>query len=312
MNKSDPAFAVQQHRKYRGKIQSALKCPIRSDQDMGVWHDDQQGTATVLLAGLMNATRVVGKSLEEIRILLVGAGSANVAAYRLFCSYGIDPAAIVVCDSKGILHRQRADIERKLTEYADKWRICQESNSEDLRGGIEDAMRGADVCIALSAPGPGVIQPEWIRHMASQPIVFACANPMPEIMPSDALDAGVAIMATGRSDFPNQVNNSLAFPSIFRGVLDVRATRISDSMAIAAATELATVAQETGLRPNRILPSMRDTNAYVRVAVATAMQAQVEGLAREQISRDDEFTHAERMICDAQRMSALITQDFDR
>lgn len=433
MNKSTPAFAVQQHRKYRGKIQSALKCPIRSDQDMAVWytpgvaapcreiaarsdavfeltnkgntvaivsdgtrilglgdigpeaglpvmegkallfkylggvdavpvclkttepdeivrtvqilepsfgainledisqpkcfgildrlrdsmnipvwHDDQQGTATVLLAGLTNATHVVGKTLNEMRILLVGAGAANVAAYRLFCSYGIDPGTIVACDSRGILHRQRADIEQQQTDYAEKWRICQESNSEDLRGGIEDAIRGADVCIALSAPGPGIIRPEWIRRMANQPIVFACANPMPEIMPSDALDAGAAIVATGRSDFPNQVNNSLAFPSIFRGVLDVRATRISDTMAIAAATELAAVAQETGLRPDRILPSMRDTNAYVRVAVATAMQAQTEGLAREQISRDDEFAHAERMIRDAQRMSALITQDLDR
>ncbi len=157
--------------------------------------------------------------------------------------------------------------------------MCRETNADGVVGGLEDALEGADVCIAFSSSGPGVIRPEWIRKMAKDPIVFACANPVPEIWPWEAEEAGARIIATGRSDFPNQVNNSLGFPGIFRGVLDVQARTISDEMAIAAAGELARCAEDRGLDETRILPRMDDMEVHVRVAVETAMKAQEQGLA---------------------------------
>jgi len=208
---------------------------LRATMHIPVWHDDQQGSATVLLAGLMNALKVVGKDLGEVRLALVGFGAANVSVYRLLKAAGVDPAAVVACDSKGVLHPGRDDLERNQVQFPEKWLACEESNEARITGGIADALRGADACIAFSASGPGVIDPAWISEMAPNPVVFACANPMPEIWPWDAKAAGAAVVATGRSDFPNQVNNSLGFPGIFRGVLDVRASTITDGMAMAAA-----------------------------------------------------------------------------
>jgi malate dehydrogenase (oxaloacetate-decarboxylating) len=207
-------------------------------------------------------------------------GAANVATYRLLKSVGVDPAAIVACDSMGTLHPGRADIAARGTEFADKWRACGESNGDRIAGGIADALRGADVCIAFTRSGPGIVRPEWVRGMAARAVVLACANPVPEIWPWDAQEAGAAVMATGRGDFPNQVNNALAFPGIFRGVLDVRARTISDEMAIAAAAELAACVPDSALAPDRIVPTMDDPEIAVRVAVATATAAQAQGLAR--------------------------------
>lgn len=163
-------------------------------------------------------------------------------------------------------------------------------------GGIAEALRGADVCIAFSAPGPDLIRPEWIRAMASDAIVFACANPVPEIWPDRAREAGARIAASGRCDLPNQVNNSLAFPGIFRGALDVRARRISDQMAVAAAHELASFARERGLREDAILPSMEEWQVYPRVAAATAMAAQAEGLTATERTRESLLEEAENKI----------------
>jgi len=146
-----------------------------------VWHDDQQGSATVALAALLSASEVVGKPPDRLRIVLFGIGAANVATYRLLTAYGLDPKAIVACDSQGILHAGRSDIERRSAEYADKWRICRESNGDNRRGPAAAAFGGADVCIAFSRSGPDVIRPEWIRTMAKDAVVFACANPVPEI-----------------------------------------------------------------------------------------------------------------------------------
>jgi malate dehydrogenase (oxaloacetate-decarboxylating) len=212
-----------------------------------VWHDDQQGTATVILAGLINALKVVGKRIEDVKIALIGTGAANIATLRLLLASGAPFGHVVACDSKGILHPERSDIALRKTEFVDKWRICQQSNAEECRGGPAEAMRAADVCIAASRPGPGTILPEWVEGMAEDAILFACANPVPEIWPWEAKEAGARIVGTGRSDFPNQINNSLGFPGIFRGVLDVRATTITDEMAVAAAEELACCAEEKGL-----------------------------------------------------------------
>ena len=252
---------------------------LKSELKIPVWHDDQQGSATVLLAGLISALKIVGKQVENIRIAMIGVGAANIATYRLLKSHGAHPAAVVACDSRGTLHAGRSDIERQQANFVDKWRMCQETNCDRITGGIGEAMRGADVCIAFSAPGPDVIRPEWIAEMRSDSIVFACANPIPEIWPWDAKEAGARIVATGRGDFPNQVNNSLGFPGIFRGALDVRARTITDEMAIAAADELARAAELSGLKEERIVPRMDDWEVFPQIAVATAMKAQQLGVA---------------------------------
>lgn len=250
-----------------------------------VWHDDQQGTATAVLAALDNALRIVGKQRARVRIAMVGSGAANVATYRLLQAAGYLAHNIVACDRAGILHRERRDIEDRAVPFADKWRICSETNVEDRRGGIADAMRGADVCLAFSSSGPGVIEPAWVRSMQQDAIVFTCANPVPEIWPWDALEAGARIVATGRSDFPNQVNNSIVFPAVFRGALDVRARTISDSMALAAATELAAFARERGLAEDHLLPRMDEWEVFPRVAAATGAAAIAEGLADVTVTR---------------------------
>ena len=185
---------------------------LRFDLPIPIWHDDQQGTATVVLAGLLNALELVGKRLTDVKIALVGIGAANMAVFRLLKSEGVDARCIIACDRAGTLHRGRADIDAAGFAAAEKWQVCQETNAERIVDGIAEALRGADVCLAFSGAGPDVISPEAVRGMAKDGIVFACANPVPEITPSLALEAGAAIVATGRSDFSNQVNNSFVFP----------------------------------------------------------------------------------------------------
>jgi malate dehydrogenase (oxaloacetate-decarboxylating) len=283
---------------------------LRTDPDVNipVWHDDQQGTATVILAGLINALKIVGKAMEDIRVAVVGTGAANVATIRLLLASGVDFGHIIACDSKGILHPNRADVEARKTEYVDKWRICQRSNAENRRGGVGDAVRDADVCIAASKPGPGTIQPEWIKAMADDAIVFACANPIPEIWPWEARDAGARIVGTGRSDFANQINNSLGFPAIFRGVLDVRATTITDEMAIAAAKALAGYQEERGLDEESLLPTMSDWEVFPREAAAVGVKAQEQGVARLERSFDDLLRQARQVIQTAQDMTRFLME----
>ena len=275
---------------------------LRASLPIPVWHDDQQGTATVVIAALTNALKLVGKCLDKVRITLVGIGAANVAIYRLLVARGVSPGAILACDRQGLLHRGRKDVEREQDRFRDKWRICQESNADQVTGGIADALRGADVCLAFSASGPDTIQPQWVRGMARDAILFACANPIPEIWPWDAREAGVRIVATGRGDFPNQVNNSLGFPGIFRGALDVRARTISDEMALAAADALAQLTEETGLTEERIVPRMDESEVAPRVAVATGLQAQAQGLAQLKKTREELSESAVRLIAAARQL----------
>ena len=282
---------------------------LRSQMHIPVWHDDQQGTATVILAGLRNALRVVGKDLGRVRVALVGMGSANVATYRLLRAAGIDPAAVVACDCQGTLHRGRGDIEHDQDRFADKWRVCTETNSGRVVGGIADALRGADACIALSRSGPGVIRPEWVRTMARDAVVFACANPVPEIWPWEAKEAGARVVGTGRGDFPNQVNNSLAFPAVFRGALDVRARAISDEMALAAADELARFAERRGLRDDHILPRMDDWEVFPQVATAVGRKAQEQGLARLTKTADQLLAEATKRIRESQEATRCLMRE---
>jgi len=282
---------------------------LRDEMHVPVWHDDQQGTATVLLAGLINALKIVGKAMDGIKIALIGVGAANVATYRLLKSYGADPGSVVACDSQGTLHPGRHDIEAQREDYPDKWRICLETNAEQVEGGVAAAMRGADVTIALSKPGPGTIKQEWVADMADDAILFPCANPIPEIWPWEAKDAGARVVGTGRSDFANQLNNSLGFPAIFRGVLDVRASTITDEMAIAAAEELARYAAEKGLDEDYIIPTMDEWEVFPREAVATAMKAQEQGVAGLALSRETLYARAEAAIYQARQTLDVLMRE---
>lgn len=258
---------------------------LRQEMEIPVWHDDQQGTATVTLAGVIGALKVVGKKLEDVLIAMVGAGAANIYIARLLIAAGAKPGNIIMVDSKGILHPDRFDLREKEPE---KWKLCQITNAQGRRGGIAEAMEGADICIAMSRsrmPGePPVIAKEWIKRMGKDPIVFACANPTPEIFPEEAKEAGARVVATGRSDFKNQVNNSLGFPGIFRGALDVRAKTITDEMCIEAAKALADFAEKKGLSEDYIIPTMDEWEVYVDEAVAVGMKAIEQGLAGEKMT----------------------------
>jgi len=253
---------------------------LRKEMSIPVWHDDQQGTATATLAGLINALKIVGKKISDVTISLIGAGASNIATYRLLVKYGAKPKNIIAVDSKGILHAEREDIDKMAFENPWKYQIALESNGEMRKGGIKEAIEGTDIVIAASRPGPGVIKKEWVAKMNKEAIVFALANPVPEIWPWEAKEAGAKIVATGRSDLPNQINNSLAFPSIFRGALDVRARTITDEMAIAAAEAIARYAEEKGIHEDYIIPTMEEIHVYIKTAVAVAEKAIEQGIAR--------------------------------
>jgi malate dehydrogenase (oxaloacetate-decarboxylating) len=273
---------------------------LRDECEIPIWHDDQQGTACVTLAGLINALKVVNRKMEDVKIAFIGCGAANVAISRLIFAYGADPANCLLVDSKGILNKGRSDIEAVKDEWRDKYKYCQITNAEQRSGGIADALKGADVCIALSKQGPDTIEKDWIRGMAPDPIVFLCSNPVPEMWPWDAIEAGAAVVATGRSDFPNQVNNSVGFPGIFRGTLDVRAKTITDEMCIAAAVELAKVAEDKGLAADFIMPTMDDWEVFPREAAAVAMKAVEQGVAlRTDITFEQEVAEATAIIARA-------------
>ncbi len=281
---------------------------LREKAEIPIWHDDQQGTATVTLAGLINALKVVGKKMEDVSIAFIGSGASNVACSRLIFGWGADPAKCYMVDTKGILGKHRKDLEMRKAEYKDKWKLCNITNAEGREGEIPDAMKGADVVIALSKPGPDVIRPQWIKTMAKDPIVFACANPVPEIWPWVAKEAGAAVIATGRSDFPNQVNNSLGFPGIFRGTLDVRARTITDEMCFAAAQAMANHVGDR-LAPDFILPNMDDWEVFPKEAASVAMKAIEQGLARIETTYDQEFQRASRIIKRSRDMTKRMMEE---
>ncbi|MCL2431648.1 NADP-dependent malic enzyme [Candidatus Bathycorpusculum sp.] len=276
----------------------------RSEMQVPVWHDDQQGTATVILAGLMNAFKVVGKKPKESLITLVGSGAANIRTAYVLMHWGVKPGNIILSDTKGVIYRGRPDINEKDDPW--KYDVTQKTNGENRTGGIEEAFKGVDAVIAASKPGPGTIKKEWIKSMASDSIVFACANPIPEIWPWEAEDAGAKVVATGRSDFPNQVNNSMGFPAIFRGVLDVKAKTITDDMCIAAATELAVYAEERGMDERNILPQMDEWEVFPREAVACALKSIAQGVARVKPSRQELYERASTIITNARATTELL------
>ena len=257
-----------------------------------VWHDDQQGTALVVIAGMINAAKFVNKRFDTLKISLIGSGAANVALVRLLAKAGVDINNIVVVDSRGIINLNREDLKNNPV----KWNIAQTTNKSQIAGGIKESLQDVDACIALSKPGPGVIEGSWIKEMSDSPIVFACANPVPEIWPWDAKNAGAAIVATGRSDFPNQVNNSLGFPGLFRGALDVRALKLTDGMCLAAASEIASYAEKTGLSETHIVPTMDALELFAHEAAAVAMKAIEEGVAQIKLDKSEVYENALEVI----------------
>lgn len=273
---------------------------LRKDCKIPVWHDDQQGTATVEVAGAMNAMKLVGKKFEDANVTILGAGAASIAIARLLLATGFRADHLCMCDSKGILNMSRTDLD---AAHKHKRIIADKTNGAGKTGGLKEAMEGADLLIAASKPGPGTIPPEYIDAMADDPVIFATANPVPEIWPWEAKEHGVKVFATGRSDFPNQVNNSMGFPAIFRGVLDVRAKTITDEMCIAAATELAKCAEEKGLTEDYIIPNMAEEDVFPREAAAVAMKAIEQGVARIKMSREEEYDNAARIISRSRKLT---------
>jgi malate dehydrogenase (oxaloacetate-decarboxylating) len=284
---------------------------LREECEIPVWHDDAQGTGCVTLAGLINALKVAGKDIARARMVFYGAGASNTTIARLIIAAGADPANVVMFDSHGSLGRHRDDIKADARFYR-KWEICEQTNPGGTRT-IAEGMKGADVLIALSTPGPDTVKPEWVRAMGPRAIVFACANPVPEIYPHAAKEAGAYIVATGRGDFPNQVNNSVGFPGILKGSLLVRARKITDHMAIAAARSLAGFAEKRGLSPEYIIPTMEESAVFPHVAADVAMQAIADGVARVPLSRDEVHRRAEADISYSQRLlDSMIAEGFIR
>jgi len=269
---------------------------LREEAEIPVWHDDQQGTATVVLAGIINALKVVGKKIDEITLAQLGIGGAGFAVTKLLIKAGVPVGNIRVVDlvdGESTILTNELDLE-KLFKY--RGEMLSKTNAGKIKGGMAEALKGADVMISFTRPGPGVVKPEWVKGMAKDAILFAMANPIPEIWPWEAKDAGAKVIATGRSDFPNQVNNSIGFPAIFRGVLDVRAKTITDDMCVVAANSLASYAEEQGLSDEYIAPTMGETEAFIREAVDVGMEAQKEGIAGVTISREDLRKKVEKAI----------------
>ena len=238
--------------------------------DIPIFHDDQHGTAVVTLAAMLNALKLTGKKIEEIRVVTSGAGAAGIAIIRLLIAMGLKD--VVLCDRQGAIYKGREGLNAEKTEMAEI------TNQECRKGTLAEVLKGADVFIGVSAPG--CVTPEMVKSMAPNPILFPMANPVPEIMPALALEAGAAVVGTGRSDFPNQINNVLAFPGIFRGALDVRASDINDEMKIAAAKAIAAFVTDDKLTAEYIIPSALDRSVAAAVAKAVAEAARKTGVAR--------------------------------
>ena len=269
---------------------------LREQCEIPVWHDDQQGTACVTVAGLINALKIVKKDIREAKGVVLGSGASGINIARMMMKAGFSPENMLSVDTKGILSRDRADREELQAKFKEKWDLCMRTNPKGRLGQAADAIAGADVLVGVSKPGPGTIKAEWIKSMAPNSIVFACANPIPEIWPWEAKEAGAKVFATGRSDFPNQVNNSLGFPGIFRGALDVRAKTITDEMCIAAARELAKVAEDKGIHEEYIIPNMDEWEVFPREAVAVGSKAIEQGVARFSFSAEERFKMASDAI----------------
>jgi malate dehydrogenase (oxaloacetate-decarboxylating) len=264
---------------------------LKNELQIPVFHDDQHGTAIVTVAGLINALKIVKKTMKDIKVVINGAGAAGIAIIKLLYRYGV--RHIIMCDSKGAIFEGRPYGMNKMKEE-----VAKVTNPEKIEGSLQEVIKGADVFIGVSVEG--ALTKEMVRTMNDQPIIFAMANPVPEIMPEDALEAGAKVIGTGRSDYPNQVNNVLAFPGVFRGALDVRAKQINEEMKIAAVEAIASLITDEELHPGYVIPAPFDPRVAPAVAAAVAKAAIDTGVARIQVNPED--------IANKTRQIAMITQ----
>lgn len=267
-------------------LQKALNIPV--------WHDDQLGTASIILAGLLNSLKITGKRRENVQVTLLGSGAANIATAYLLQAAGFIPGNIIMVDSNGILEPEREDMDKLMITNPWKYRLAIATNSERRRGAAENAFKGVDIVVSAAKSDPNFIHGEWIRSMADNPIVFALANPNPEIWPEKAKEFGASIVATGRSDFPNQINNSLVFPAVFRGVLDARSRGVNFRVMVRASEEIANYVEDP--QPDHIVPTMGDLEMYPKVASAVAYSTVEEKLARKTDSREGFYRKAKETI----------------
>ncbi|MGD6816841.1 NAD(P)-dependent malic enzyme [Metabacillus sp. 84] len=251
---------------------------LKKETNIPIFHDDQHGTAIVTAAGLLNALKLAGKKMSSIKVVANGAGAAGIAIIKLLYRYGVRD--IIMCDSKGAIYEGRP---AGMNDVKDQ--VAKFTNRERVGGSLSDVIKGADVFIGVSVEG--ALSKEMVKSMKENPIIFAMANPVPEIMPEDAKEAGAMVIGTGRSDFPNQVNNVLAFPGIFRGALDVRATHINEQMKMAAVEAIAGLIQESDLRPDYVIPAPFDPRVAPAVAAAVAKAAMETGVARIKVTPED-------------------------
>ncbi|AWR96897.1 malate dehydrogenase [Acidianus sulfidivorans JP7] len=284
---------------------------LQSISNIPIWHDDQQGTAGAILAGLINALILVNKAPEESKVVIFGSGASNIAASRILAKYGFKYENMVVIDSKGPLYAGREDIDHLMLYNKWKYELAIKTNIEENKE-IKDAFTNADIVIAASKPGPYTIKQEWISLMNKDPIVFALANPVPEILPDEAKKAGAKIVATGRSDFPNQVNNSLIFPAMFRGVLDSRSRAITDEMIIAASEALAKFAREKGISENYIIPRMDEWEVYYEVAAAVAYKATELGMSRIKKTKEEFKEIAKEKIMRSRKIMSMVISTWSQ
>jgi malate dehydrogenase (oxaloacetate-decarboxylating) len=283
---------------------------LRNDPEIKipVWHDDAQGTATVVLAGVFGGLNVVKKEIENVRVAFMGVGAANTRTAYLLLSAGVDPKNVIMVDSKGAIYADREDIVKQKDYDTFKYDLAQKTNPERHTGNLGEVIEGMDVLITASTPTPGSVKKEWVSKMAPDAIVYACANPLPEIWPWDAKEAGAKIVGTGRSDFDNQINNSLGFPGIFRGTLDVMASTITDEMCIAAARALADLgAKEANER--KVIPTMDQWELYPLEATAVGMKAIEQGIARKEWEEKELYEHAENIIRTARAASEMLYRE---
>lgn len=279
---------------------------LRDECNIPVWHDDAQGTACVTLAGVINALKLADKNLQNARIVLYGAGAANTSIARLMIADGAKPENIIMFDDKGTLHDGRTDYQNN-PQYYRQWDLCKITNPKHILT-QEEAFKGADIVIALSKPGPDTLKKEWISLMSPKSIVFACANPVPEIYPYLAKEAGAFIVATGRGDFPNQVNNSICFPSILKGTLLVSSKKITDNMAIRAAHSIAEFARSRGISPDNIMPNMLESELFPTVAAEVAMQAIQDGVALNIKSKSEVYLTAKQDIEESHAITQFLQE----
>jgi malate dehydrogenase (oxaloacetate-decarboxylating) len=251
---------------------------LKKETNIPIFHDDQHGTAIVTVAGLVNALKIVGKKINEIKVVANGAGAAGIAIIKLLYSYGVRD--IIMCDTKGAIYEGRPNGMNAIKDEVAKF-----TNRENLTGRLEDVIKGADVFIGVSVAG--ALTREMVESMNADPIIFAMANPVPEIMPDEAKEAGAKVIGTGRSDFPNQVNNVLAFPGIFRGALDVRATHINEAMKVAAVDAIASLITEEELQEDYVIPGPFDPRVAPEVASAVAKAAMDTGVARIKVDPEE-------------------------